>query len=85
MPPGARYPLAAMVANVTAAFTLFVALFLSVFWTPGLLLAGFALAYASQPRAFSHVVGAVRRRELVARSARRYRGGWLDSPAARPG
>jgi hypothetical protein len=66
--------------RLTLTASLFVVLFLSIFWTPGLLLAFFALAYAADTRAFSPAADRRRRAELLVASLRRYRGGWLDSP-----
>jgi hypothetical protein len=59
---------------------LFSLLFLSIFWTPGVLLSLFALVYAADSRAFSRAPDPRRRVELLVSSLRRYRGGWLDSP-----
>lgn len=72
--------LVAVFARIVAVLLLFGALFVSIFWTPGVLLALFALAYAADSRALSQVLERRRRRDLVLASLRRYRGGWLDSP-----
>jgi hypothetical protein len=66
--------------RVLVVLLLFSSLFLSIFWTPGVLLSLFALVYAADSRAFSRAPDARRRVELLGSSLRRYRGGWLDSP-----
>jgi hypothetical protein len=66
--------------RVLLVLLLFSSLFLSIFWTPGVLLSLFALVYAADSRAFSRAHGPRRRVELLVSSLRRYRGGWLDSP-----
>jgi hypothetical protein len=66
--------------RVLVVLLFFTALFLSIFWTPGVLLALFALVYAADSRAFSRAPDARRQVELLVSSLRRYRGGWLDSP-----
>jgi hypothetical protein len=66
--------------RVVVTLALFASLFLSIFWTPGVLLALFALVYAADARGFSQAVDRRRRVELLVASVRRYRGGWLDSP-----
>ena len=70
----------AAAGQAVVALGLFALLFLSIFWTPGVLLALFALVYAADSRAFSQAVDRRRRVELLVASVRRYRGGWLDSP-----
>lgn len=67
-------------ARVLIALVAFSSFFVSLFWTPGILLALFALVYAADARAFSQAVDRRRRVELIVASLRRYRGGWLDSP-----
>jgi hypothetical protein len=66
--------------RVLVALLLFTSLFLTIFWTPGVLLALFALIYAADSRAFSRAHDPRRQVELLVSSLRRYRGGWLDSP-----
>ena len=66
--------------RVLVVLLLFASLFLSIFWTPGVLLSLFALVYAADSRAFSRATDPRRRVELLVSSLRRYRGGWLDSP-----
>jgi hypothetical protein len=72
--------LAVVVGRVALALALFSALFLSLFWTPGVLLSLFALVLAADARAFSQAVDRTRRGEQLVASMRRYRGGWIDSP-----
>ncbi len=72
--------LATVAARVLGVLLVFSFFFLVLFWTPGVLLALFALVYAADSRAFSHAVDRRRRVELIVASLRRYRGGWLDSP-----
>jgi hypothetical protein len=66
--------------RVLGVLVLFTSLFLAIFWTPGVLLALFALVYAADSRAFSRAHDPRRQVELLLASLRRYRGGWLDSP-----
>jgi hypothetical protein len=77
MEPGT---LVAVAGRMLIALALFISLFLSIFWTPGVLLALFALIYAADSRAFSRAHDPRRQVELLVSSLRRYRGGWLDSP-----
>lgn len=81
MAPREPYPYAAAVARIAIVLALFVGLFLGMMWTPGLLLSVFAAAYAAHPRAFSQAHAPERRLAQIRASARRYRGGWVDSPA----
>lgn len=63
---------------------LFAGLMLAVFWTPGLVLGLFALAYAADSNALSQSVDRRRRLRQLRLAARAGRGGWTDSAAARP-
>ena len=72
--------LVTVAARVLGVLLVFSFLCLVLFWTPGILLALFALVYAADSRAFSQAVDRRRRVELIVASLRRYRGGWLDSP-----
>ena len=81
MAPGQPYPYFAIVFRIGLTLALFVLLFLAIFWSPGVLLGLFALAYAADSRSFSHSHDPSVRRARVLRAASRYRGGWLDSPA----
>jgi hypothetical protein len=70
-----------MVVSVVTALALFCGVFLSIFWTPGVLLGAFALAFAADARGLSHASTPLRRHDRMRLSTRRYRGGWLDSVA----
>lgn len=83
MAPGEPYPYVRIVLNILVSLTLFTALFLGIFWTPGLLLGLFAAAYAADANAFSQTVDRARRLRSVGAAARLRRGGWLDSAATR--
>ena len=86
MRDGGRYPilaLVALVAHVGTALTLFAAVFLSIFWTPGVLLGLFALAYAADSRTLTTALDPATRHAQNVDAARRYTDGWLDS-IARP-
>jgi O-antigen/teichoic acid export membrane protein len=71
----------AVVVNVLLTLLFFVGVFLAIFWTPGLLLGLFVVAYAADSRTFSQSLDPQVRRARVAEAAVRLRGGWLDSPA----
>lgn len=83
MPPDApRSAVALGVAvRTVAALTCFVALFGAIFWSPGLLLGLFALAFAADAQTLSHALERHRRRARMIHTARVARGGWLRSPA----
>jgi hypothetical protein len=83
MSPGPVDTLAAVgraLRGIAASF-LFAALFVGVFWTPGLLLALFSLAFAADTRTFSQAVERERRQAVITEQARALRGGWIDSLA----
>ena len=84
MSPGEPYPYLAIVRNLLLALGMFVALFLAVFWTPGLVLGIFATAYAADSNALSQLIDRRRRLRDVRDAARIVNGGWTDSAAARP-
>lgn len=84
MSPGEPYPHLAIVRNLLVSLGLFMALFLAVFWTPGLVLGLFATAYAADSNALSQMVDRRRRLRDVRDAARVVQGGWTDSAAARP-
>ena len=84
MAPGEPYPRLAILLNLLVSLGLFVGLFLAVFWTPGLVLGLFALAYAADSNALSQIVDRRRRLRQMRATARATRGGWTDSAAARP-
>lgn len=84
MAPGEPYPALAIVVNILVSLGLFVGLFLAVFWTPGLVLGLFALAFAADSNALSQLLDTRRRLRTVRVGARAARGGWTDSVAARP-
>ena len=83
MAPGQPYPYLAMLARIGVTLTFFVLLVLAVFWSPGVLLGLFAVAYAADSRSFSHALDPRVRRARNLEAAARYRGGWIDSPAHR--
>lgn len=69
--------------RAVAAVGLFGALFVGIFWTPGLLLGAFAAGFAADSRTLSQALEQRRRRRLIVLQARSYRGGWFDSVAER--
>jgi hypothetical protein len=83
MAPGQPYPYLAMLARIGVVLSLFLCLFFAVFWSPGVLLGLFAIAYAADSRMFSHALDPRVRHARNLRAAARYRGGRLDSPAHR--
>lgn len=84
MSPGEPYPHLAIVVNLLLSLALFVGLLLAVFWTPGLALGLFAIAYAADSNALSQIVDRHRRLRDMRIAARSTRGGWTESTAARP-
>jgi hypothetical protein len=76
-----RFPHLAILGGIVVFLTLFAGVFLAVFWTPGLLLGLFVVAYAADARSFSQSHDPEVRRARVAEAAARLRGGWLHSPA----
>lgn len=78
------HPHLAIVRNLLLSLGLFVALFLAVFWTPGLVLGLFAAAYAADSNALPQIVDRHRRLRDVRAAARAAHGGWTNSVAARP-
>ena len=81
MAPHTPYPFAELATGLVVFLSLFAAVFLAIFWTPGLLLGLFVVAYAADSRTFSQSLDPQVRRARVAEAAVRLRGGWLDSPA----
>jgi hypothetical protein len=73
--PGILVPLCRIVASLA----LFAGVFLTLFWTPGVLLALFALAYAADSRTLSTALDPATRHAQNSEAARHYSGGWLDS------
>ena len=67
------------------ALILFAALFLALFWTPAVLLSAFAAGVAASASALSQTFDRGRRRIVIVREARAFRGGWFDSSAQRLG
>jgi len=78
-----RFSVVARLWHLGATLALFAGVFLSIFWTPGVLLGLFALAYAADSRTLSTARDPATRRAQNAEAARRYTDGWLDS-IARP-
>lgn len=84
MAPGEPYPHLQIVLNMLVSLGMFVALFLAVFWTPGLVLGIFALGFAADSNALSQMLDRRRRLREVHALARAARGGWTDSAVSRP-
>ena len=83
MAPGEPYPHLQIALNMLVSLGMFVALFLAVFWTPGLVLGVFALGFAADSNALSQMLDRRRRLREVLALARAARGGWTDSAASR--
>jgi hypothetical protein len=74
-----RPPILLTLGHIVASLALFAGVFLTMFWTPGVLLALFALAYAADSRTLSTALDPATRHAQNVEAARRYAGGWLDS------
>ena len=69
--------------RVAAVLGFLTAFFMALFWTPGVLLAAFAVGFAADSRALSETLDRYLRSTQIADEARAFRGGWADSKMTR--